>query len=106
LAYSSILGLNHGRFWVEEATVSVEPGSKLIIYTDGLTEARNIQGKSYARGFSRFIRSHVSRTASPSDLVNAIRSDLASHAQQIKSKDDICFAVIALEQHLEQRIAS
>lgn len=72
----------------EEAEVSIEPGSTLILYTDGLVERR---GEGIDEGLGRLL---AAATASPEDveeLVSSIVSELVDERHRL---DDV--ALIAL----------
>ena len=82
----------------EEATyaaaeVRLSDGDKLVLYTDGLTEAENADGNLFGEaGIRRVVRSRA--WASCRDLFEALDSALAQHTEGALQKDDIAFMVV------------
>ncbi|MGQ0831978.1 MAG: ATP-binding SpoIIE family protein phosphatase [Microthrixaceae bacterium] len=86
------LGLMPGLVY-EEQEVMVAPGSRVLLYSDGVVEAHNPAGELY--GFPR-IRALVGRTPLGADVVRAVLDDLASFTGAgWEQEDDITLVSIA-----------
>lgn len=87
---------------VERNTVYLQKDFKLenndivIIYTDGIIEAMNDQGKQYGRkSLSNMITKHNQLTAK--DLANKIKSDLADFVGEARQHDDRSLLVMKMK---------
>jgi len=82
----------------EEATyaaaeVRLSDGDKLVLYTDGLTEAENADEAFFGEaGIRRVARAHARTSARA--LFEALDSALARHTEGALQKDDIAFMVV------------
>jgi phosphoserine phosphatase RsbU/P len=73
--------------------LSLDMGEALLIYTDGMTEARNSDGEEY--GIQRVkTAARLSRTATPDGLISACLSDLRSFTAGVKQTDDLTLLAI------------
>ena len=83
---------------VEEATyeageVFLSDGDKLVLFTDGLTEAENVEGDFFGEaGARRVALAHAG--ASARGLFEALDTALAGHTEGALQKDDIAFIVV------------
>jgi serine phosphatase RsbU (regulator of sigma subunit) len=83
----------------EPTTTSVRPGGGLLLYTDGLPEARTARrdrarrlfGEQAARDTLRRLRG-----ASPQEIVSALRSAAVDHAEGTPA-DDLCLVAVRRE---------
>ena len=82
-----------GSFWTVAGEVTLSDGDKLVLFTDGLTEAENVDGAYFGEaGIRRVARAHA--RASARDLFEALDSALAEHTEGALQKDDIAFIVV------------
>jgi len=79
------------RFPVHRFTLS--PGDALFLYTDGLTEARNLAGQEY--GLQR-IRTLTARHTGiePDGLISKCLEDLLSFGEGLKQTDDLTLLAV------------
>lgn len=76
-AYALPLGLGaHGGGEPQPYQVDFAPGEQLLLYTDGVTEARDENGDFYPVGE----RAHLLKDADAHRALEALRTDLAQHA--------------------------
>ncbi|MGW0763551.1 PP2C family protein-serine/threonine phosphatase [Streptomyces sp. NPDC002814] len=77
-AYALPLGLGaHGSEGPKPYRVDFAPGAQLLLYTDGVTEARNGDGRFYPLGE----RAHLLKDPDADRALEALRADLAQHAE-------------------------
>lgn len=70
------------------------PGDKVLLYTDGVTEAMNIDDELYGEERLEAV-ANAATGDHPEALVKAVRQDVASFAQGAEQSDDI--TILALE---------
>ncbi|MFF7794548.1 SpoIIE family protein phosphatase [Streptomyces sp. NPDC007991] len=76
-AYALPLGLGaHGGECPDPYRVDFAPGDQLLLYTDGVTEARDDSGRFYSVGE----RAHLLKERDAHRALEALRADLAQHA--------------------------
>jgi serine phosphatase RsbU (regulator of sigma subunit)/DNA-binding LacI/PurR family transcriptional regulator len=79
--------------WVNEATVSLQPGESAVLYTDGITEAENMSGELY--GIERLcdmISHHWNQSAEA--IKQAVIADVTRHIGNQKVYDDLTLVVL------------
>ena len=87
------LGLFEGLPY-QSYSVDCEVGSQFLIYSDGVTEAMNVDGELY--GEERLMAlANENFTLHPRMLVEAVRDDVARHAGEAEQSDDI--TILSLE---------
>jgi sigma-B regulation protein RsbU (phosphoserine phosphatase) len=70
----------------KEATVRLESGDTILLYTDGITEARAADGKFFEQDqLARLFRDGRAR---PAELINRLRRAVRAHEQGQTPKDD------------------
>jgi sigma-B regulation protein RsbU (phosphoserine phosphatase) len=74
-------------------TVSLDAGDSLLLYTDGLTEARNVDGEEYS--FSR-VKNLAAKHGSlpPHELISHCITDVSEFSQGTKLTDDLTLLAI------------
>jgi sigma-B regulation protein RsbU (phosphoserine phosphatase) len=70
----------------EEATVQLEPGDTLLLYTDGITEARDTEGNMFEQ--ERLARMLDEINSRPAELITQLRQAVRAHEQGQAAKDD------------------
>ncbi|HOE13084.1 MAG TPA: SpoIIE family protein phosphatase [bacterium] len=77
----------------DEQTVQIEPGDRIILFTDGIVEMRNADGELF--GYDRLI-DVICRNSqgSAQDLVDAIIRELEEFCAQRPYKDDVTLLVL------------
>ncbi|HBA83510.1 MAG TPA: hypothetical protein DCZ95_05380 [Verrucomicrobia bacterium] len=77
----------------KENFVALEPGDKIVLYTDGVTEAFNESRDEF--GFERLLEA-VRRYGgqSPADLISSLRAEVARFAHGAEQNDDITLVVM------------
>ena len=78
---------------MSRGTVTVEPGDQLLLYTDGLPEALDAQGKT-AFGYER-IQAALQLGGSPQQVHDNILRSFDAHAGDEPLRDDLTLLVIA-----------
>lgn len=82
-------------FEFETAVIERKPGMKMVVYTDGITEARNPEGAQY--GTERLTTTvEQNSKLSAEELKAAILDDLAQFAGVAKPEDDLTLLVLEL----------
>nr|WP_300093209.1 MASE3 domain-containing protein [Sedimentibacter sp.] len=78
----------------EDSIVNLEPGDKIMFYTDGLVEAKNMDGEIYGQqNMKDFLRLNTSLGAD--DLKNIVKENLFSHlGNEKKLMDDATFLIM------------
>ena len=79
----------------EEGTIRIERGNRLVLFTDGITEAANASGEEYGDGrIESILRMSLHETASA--LANRVITDVAEFCRG-QSNDDVTMMVVAAE---------
>jgi sigma-B regulation protein RsbU (phosphoserine phosphatase) len=78
----------------EDSTVNLEPGDKILFYTDGLVEAKNNDGEIYGQqNIKDFLKLNTALGAV--DLKNIVKQNLFSHiGKENKLMDDATFLIM------------
>lgn len=89
-------GLPLGMFCDERfdtTQLQLNPGSTLLLYTDGLSEAQDEAGEDYGRDrLSELCKRHP--TSSPHELITASLDDLSAFRSKAHKKDDLTILAI------------
>ncbi len=82
----------------KENTLTLEPDTKLFVYTDGVPEAENLHEEQY--GFDRFLSVlNKNKAADPKTLLSAVSADVHKFAQNRPQFDDITMLCIHYKGH-------
>lgn len=95
------------RIDVGEAQLQLQPGDVLLLYTDGLIEARSVSGELY--GLERLIRSFAMAPAGPSSVratLDVILADLDRFVGDTSQSDDQTVVCIAVSDPSSRRMES
>ena len=78
----------------EVARLRLDPGDTLLLYTDGLSEARLPSGEEYGEGrIERALAAHAG-AGRPRQVVRALRQDLDSFLGETPRDDDLTLLVL------------
>lgn len=93
----------HARFG--EASATLAPGDALLLYSDGVTEARDAHGAEYGEArLEALLRDQVAAGAEAAAIVAALRSDLAAFVGDAEPFDDATLLVAVRDRHLGGRV--
>lgn len=89
---SSPLGLEAG-FSIREKQVDFDPGDKILLYSDGLTEARNTKDKMYGR---KRLSNNLSKSgdSTPEQMLKKLIDDWDTFRGPVAPEDDTCIMAI------------
>lgn len=77
----------------EEKQLRMQPGDVLILYTDGITEARNGEGEEF--GLARLCAILSTHNAEPpQEIVNAVLAEVAAFTGSAAMEDDVTMIVM------------
>ena len=80
---------------LSEDHLDLEPGDRLVLYTDGLTDVPAPDGRLLERGeFYRMLQTHAHRAAA--DLCAAVFADVAAYRQDAPQFDDMTMLVVEI----------
>ncbi len=79
----------------EEATIELVPGQTLLLYTDGITDARDPGGNMF--GVERIERALAGCTGGAASIVQAVMDPLRRHAAGVRPGDDQTLVAVCSE---------
>ncbi|QSA98790.1 PAS domain S-box protein [Methylococcus sp. EFPC2] len=89
-----ILGVDR-QIQFEEKSVTLRPGDRLLMYTDGITDARNRQGEFF--GLEQLSELFVSfRDDNPQAVVDKLLAELCAYCGEIPCEDDVTLVVLTV----------
>ncbi len=81
--------------------LQLEPGSRLFLYTDGVTEAGNLKGDFYGeKKLQDFLNLHKDEAAM--DLLGHLKEDIDAFSHEIEQSDDITMLMLDFNKFFEQ----
>ena len=84
-----------------QGTLRLEPGDRIFLYTDGVTEAANISDELY--GMRRLTEVlNRNRSKSPEELLPAIKADIDEFAGDTPQFDDITMLCLEYRSRMEE----
>lgn len=86
------LGILAENYHPTESTATLSPGDTILLYTDGITEAKSPTGEQF--GLERL--DHTLKHADPSALMPTIRAAIAQHTENALREDDQTLVAISL----------
>ena len=98
------IGIEEESVW-ERASVQIDPGDVLVLYTDGIPEAQNSAGEFFKRqALEKVINNNIGRSAE--GLQQAILDALYDFLGEIPPQDDITLMVIKRDKLSEKHLHS
>ncbi len=79
----------------EDAQIELQPGQTLVLYTDGITEARSPDGAMF--GVGGIERALIDCTGDPACVVQSITDTLHDHEAGVRPNDDQTIIAIGVE---------
>lgn len=100
----TLVGISHDQVW-DIKSVDVEPGSRLVLYTDGITEARSPAGELFGRArLERLIRRQAPSTIR--SLTDEVAVAIRSHLNGLPATDDLTLVTLEFSGHAEDQPAT
>jgi phosphoserine phosphatase RsbU/P len=94
------LGLNYSEFFsetLEETEIDLEENDTIVLYTDGITEAKNLDMEDFgSRAFERILISHMDKNAE--EISNSVIKEVSLFSRSISQHDDITLVIIKWKQ--------
>ncbi len=88
----------------ESTAYTMSPGDLLIMYTDGLTEAKNLKSEIFGRFLFRSLK-RPQKFESAGALKDEILEMFRYYTQHTHLEDDVCFMVVQMDESETQRVA-
>jgi serine phosphatase RsbU (regulator of sigma subunit) len=88
-----ILGV-HSEAEFEEVAVALHPGDRIVLYTDGITEARDAAGEEFGEERLVSLVRGLRPSVSAAEIVGAIQDAVARHEPAPESSDDRTVLVV------------
>jgi len=85
-----------------EHRITLQPGDKIFLYTDGVTEAVGPDGSMY--GESRLEETLVGDWAGSKDVLDAVDSDVKAFVDGVERSDDMTMVVFSLDKYVEEEL--
>ena len=91
-------------FVFQDAEYELGANDILMLYTDGLTDALDKDGRAFTRKFYRFF-SRLNHVGTPEQLKDDLMRLLRAHTSDIPVKDDICVLAISRKPRRDASVA-
>ena len=92
------LGFDKGTIFdnnIQEVEVQLEPGDRIVTYTDGVNEAMNNESEEFGDDrFYNLVKTHARKSSK--DFVEAIVAEISAHRGDAEQSDDITIATLAV----------
>ena len=92
------LGFDKGTIFdnnIQEAEVQLEPGDRIVTYTDGVNEAMNNESEEFGDDrFYSLVKEHAGKSSK--DFVDAVVTALDSHRGSAEQSDDITIVTLSV----------
>ena len=80
-----------------EQTITLQPGDKVALYTNGVAEACNASGQPFtAQRIARYIRENAAR-ASMKEVLTGLKDEVNAHTRETAQRNDIVLAGLEVE---------
>jgi sigma-B regulation protein RsbU (phosphoserine phosphatase) len=90
------LGIDENWQYEENQKIGLKKGHIVVLATDGIWEAHNVQGEMFGKdAFYEIIRRHATKPAI--QILEAVYIDLASFQNGVAPEDDVTMVVIKVE---------
>jgi phosphoserine phosphatase RsbU/P len=90
--------LEHAEY--TSAAVRLEIGDVLIAYTDGITEAENLQGEFWGQQrLEKLLRSCHDRT--PKEIIRCVLDEVSDFSKAQPQRDDVTLVVVRAKDEVE-----
>jgi phosphoserine phosphatase RsbU/P len=94
------LGLNYTDYFsetLEETEISLEEDDTIVLYTDGITEAKNSNMEDFgSRSFERILLEHMDKSVE--EISNNVIKEVTLFSRSISQHDDITLVIIKWKQ--------
>ena len=77
-----------------EAATTLAPGDSLLLYTDGITDARNLAGEDYGEARLMHLAGSLSRGLTAQELIQAVAEDVSRFTGGADQADDITLVAL------------
>ena len=91
-AKSSLLGIETGSEFIAD-TIQIEKGDRLLLYTDGITEAVNKDKEYFGR--EKFVKVvNTCASQNPKEVIDTIMNELNAFREEVPFNDDVTLMVL------------
>ena len=84
-----------------EQTMEIAPGGYLYMYTDGVTEAMNVNHELYAEDRLEACLNRLDMQDSLENMLALVRADIAAHVADAPQSDDITMLMLRRDVNAE-----
>ncbi len=91
-----VLGMMDEMDFVQQE-IQLESGDVIYLYTDGVTEAMDIDNNQYGEPRLSKCLNDVDKNSALEDILSAVRADIANHVKDAPQSDDITMLAVRLK---------